>query len=154
MIFLPIDRCDYLHCCLQQHSFHRTSDFRSFCRTLSKDDDLDGSFARLPLSVRGVAKVTSSVHCSQQTSSSFSNQVSDEAFSIGGNATRMIGIEAGTQHTPFVNHAFLRFFSKNCTAISPLTPVFLAPRSELESNCRTRAAARCSMRVEISTFSM
>ena len=53
-----------------------------------------------PDSVLGVASVTSRVHCSQQTSSS-----------------------------PFVNQAFLLFFSKNCTAIKPLTPLppFLPP---------------------------
>lgn len=86
----------------------------------------DCEHQRIPLSVLGIARVTSSVHCSQHTSSS-----------------------------PFANQAFRRLFSKNCTAICPLGPVFLPPpgTSELESSCRTSAAVLWSIRVSSSTSS-
>lgn len=114
VILLSVDGGHNLHCGFQQHSFHGTSDLGPFYNP-SNQYELSFKIMRgnTPVSVRGVARVTSKVHCSQQTSSS-----------------------------AFVNQAFLRFFSKNWTAINPLTPVLRPPMSELVSNCLTRVAVR------------
>ena len=79
----------------------------------------------IPFSVRGEARVTSSVHCSQHTISS-----------------------------PLANHViFFRFFSKNCTTTWPLTPELRAPISVLVSSCRSNSAVFCSIKVSSSASS-
>jgi hypothetical protein len=110
VILLPVYSRYNLHSSLQQHSLHSFPNLSSLCSEISASH-LTQQHEHIPLSVLGVASVTSSVHCSQHISSS-----------------------------PFINQALRRFFSKNWTAIKPLTPVFLAPRSELVSNCLTSVA--------------
>ena len=84
VILLPVYRRDNLHSSFQQHRLHSFSNLSSLCGGASASH-LSTQHGHIPLSVLGVASVTSSVHCSQHTSSS-----------------------------PFINpQAFRRFFSKN-----------------------------------------
>ena len=125
VIFFSVDSGHNLHRCFQQHSLHSFPDLCSFYKTSLVSNTLCAFMLMfIPLSVLGVASVTSSVHCSQHTSSS-----------------------------PLVNQAFRLFFSKNCTAREPLTPVFLAPISELVPSWRTREAVLWSIKVSSSTSS-
>jgi len=84
VILLPVYRRDNLHSSFQQHRLHSFSNLSSLCGGASASH-LSTQHGHIPLSVLGVASVTSSVHCSQHTSSS-----------------------------PFIKpQAFRRFFSKN-----------------------------------------
>jgi hypothetical protein len=82
VILLPVYSRHNLHSSLQKHSFHSFSNLGSLWKMLASCFIQQHEY--IPLSVLGVASVTSSVHCSQHTSSS-----------------------------PFINQAFRRFFSKN-----------------------------------------
>jgi hypothetical protein len=128
MIFIPVDVCQNLQSCLLQHILHCFSDLCAFCNlsiqlfSISTEEDI-------PDSVLGVAIVTSSVQISQHTSSS-----------------------------PFPakppNHMpdFLRFFSKNSTAMRPRTPFpALYEFEDVERCWRTSALTRESIRVSSST---
>lgn len=131
MIFISVDVCEDLQSCLLQHILHCFSDLCAFYTLVSTallNKNRNGR-EDIPDSVLGVAIVTSSVQISQHTSSS-----------------------------PFPakppNHMpdFLRFFSKNSTAMRPRTPFpALYEFEDVERCWRTRALTRESIRVSSST---
>lgn len=121
MLLIPVHYGNYFHCRLLQRRANGFSNFGSLWDSISNLQQLS-STGSLPISVFGVARVTSRHQDSHDTSSS-----------------------------PFPNHPkpplFFFLFSKNCTTREPR---MLLLGDEVEVSCLISCPTRVSMRVSTS----